>query len=150
MSVHFEDWHNPRTLSAVAYSVAHGWGFHSTRLLVKADSIFVASYGLGMSNERALTRDLFGLNILESARLLSERYHATNRAEAMRGDDVYYWVARDGVALALMRRDGTVEVNPDAPDDRRIKNALDVVVTALGALAALRADYTARGIEVDS
>ena len=146
MSVHFEDWHNPRTLSAVAYSVAHGWGFHSTRLLVRADSVEVMSYGPGMTGTRALTRDLFGLNILESARRYSERYMATDRYQSQRDDDVKYWVSRDGVALALMRRDGTVEVNPELPDDRRINNALAVVRPALDELVARRADFAARGI----
>ena len=146
MSAHFEDWHNPRTLAAVAYSVSRGWGFHSTRLLVRADSVEVMSYGARMAGDRALTRDLFGLNILESARRYSERYMATDRYQAQRDGDVKYWVSRDGVALALMRRDGTVEVNPELPDARRIKNALAVVEPALDDLVARRDDFAARGI----
>ena len=51
--------------------------------------------------------------------------------------------------LALMRRDGTIEVNPELPNNRRISNALAVVKPALDELVARRADFMARGIEVD-
>jgi hypothetical protein len=74
---------------------------------------------------------------------------ATDRYQAQRDDDVKYWVSRDGVALALMRRDGTIEVNPELPNNRRISNALAVVKPALDELVARRADFMARGIEVD-
>jgi hypothetical protein len=107
-------YHKPTTWAGVIEVVSTGHNFDCRPLRLKGESIYILS---ARSTDTALYgyRDSFNQEIVDSARELEARYLGEfDRVTAQQDHDVTYYVARDGIALIRVRRNGAVEVNTEA------------------------------------
>ena len=133
-------WNAPTNWSEALASIERGFGFNSASLRVSGDT---AAAVCGHLSTRAVLSghlDEFAHTIIASNDDLHARYMLHDASMPVeRADDVYYFVTRDGNALAYVTRAGRVVVNPRVKSGaRRYVDALRRVYPALQAQAARR------------
>jgi hypothetical protein len=107
-------YHKPTTWAGVTKVVGTGHTFDCRPLRLKGENIYILS---ARSTDTYLYgyRDTFNQEIVDSARELEARYLGEfDRVTAQQPTDVTYYIARDGIALIRVRRNGAVEVNTEA------------------------------------
>jgi hypothetical protein len=130
-------WQSPTNWSETISSVAAGYSFNAKTLKVRGNYIAVLT---DVRRDGALYGHLddFAREIIAANERQTQHYMSGN-GRFINGNDIVYYVSRDGNALAYVTRDGQVRINERAVQGLpRYADAINRLMPALEAYAAKR------------
>jgi len=127
------NYHNTTTWAQVIDRAGKGHYFHSRPLRIRGEQLS-GVLGTERTAETYLygnrkNRDTFNREIIADAKDRDTRYMAPDfksRRDIQHPTDITYFIARDGVAMVRVRRNGAVEVNAEqlAKEDKRLSSVV--------------------------